>query len=59
MATDLAALRQWLKQRVATPEFREFLAESLLQMCRIDTIPTRNLADTCRREGQLLGLIEE
>jgi hypothetical protein len=59
MATDLATLRQWLKQRVTAPEFREFLAESLLQMCRIDTIPTRNLADTCHREGQLLVLIEE
>jgi len=59
MATDLATLRGWLKQRTATSEFREFLAETLLELCRLDTIPTRNLADTADREGQLLSLIEE
>ena len=45
MVTDLDTLKEWLKRRVTTPEFREFLAASLLRMCRIDTIPTRNLAD--------------
>jgi len=59
MAADPATLRQWLKQRVNTTEFREFVAETLLEMCRIDTIPTRNLTDTARREGQLLSLIEK
>jgi acetylornithine deacetylase/succinyl-diaminopimelate desuccinylase-like protein len=59
MAEDLATLRAWLKRRVTAPEFREFLAESLLEMCRIDTIPTRDLADTAAREGRLLRLLEE
>lgn len=59
MAAELSTLREWLQQRVTTPEFREFLAESLLEMCRIDTIPTRNLADTANREGELLILIEQ
>jgi hypothetical protein len=51
MAEHLSTLREWLKRRVAAPEFREFLAESLLGMCRIDTIPTRDLADTAARES--------
>ena len=59
MAADLATLREWLKRRVTAPEFREFLAESLLGMCRIDTIPTRDLADTAAREGRVFGLLEE
>jgi hypothetical protein len=51
MTADLATLREWLKRRVTAPGFREFLAESLLGMCRIDTIPTRDLADTAARES--------
>jgi hypothetical protein len=30
MATDLATVKEWLKQRVNEHEFREFLAASLL-----------------------------
>lgn len=59
MAADPATLREWLKRRVTAPEFREFLAESLLGMCRLDTIPTRDLADTAAREGRFFGLLEE
>jgi len=51
MAADLATLREWLKRQFTAPEFREFLAESLLGMCRIDTIPTRDFADTAARES--------
>jgi len=59
MATDLATVKEWLKQRVNEHEFRELLAASLLDLCRIDTIPAGNFPDTARREGQLLSLIEQ
>ncbi|UCF96593.1 MAG: M20/M25/M40 family metallo-hydrolase [Spirochaetaceae bacterium] len=58
MPDDLQTLRQWLRGRVAEKEFHEFLAGFLLELCRIDTIPTANIADTAGREGELLALIE-
>lgn len=57
--SDLNSLQQWLVQRVSEPEFREFLADTLLAVCRIDSIPGPNIADTARREGEILTLLEQ
>jgi acetylornithine deacetylase/succinyl-diaminopimelate desuccinylase-like protein len=57
--SDLSTLQQWLVQRVSEPEFREFLADTLLALCRIDSIPGPNVADTARREGEILTLLEQ
>jgi len=46
-------------QRVSEPEFREFLADTLVALCRIDSIPGPNIADTARREGEILTLLEQ
>jgi acetylornithine deacetylase len=56
---DPRTLQQWLVQRVSEPEFREFLADTLLALCRIDSIPGPNIADTARREGEILTLLEQ
>jgi acetylornithine deacetylase/succinyl-diaminopimelate desuccinylase-like protein len=55
---DLTSLQQFLVRRVSEQEFREFMADILLALCRIDTIPGPNIADTARREGELLTLLE-
>jgi len=57
--SDLRTLQQWLVQRVSEPEFREFLADTLLALCRIDSIPGPHIADTARREGEILTLLEQ
>jgi len=57
--SDLNSLQQWLVQRVSEPEFREFLADTLLALCRIDSIPGPHIADTARREGEILTLLEQ
>jgi acetylornithine deacetylase/succinyl-diaminopimelate desuccinylase-like protein len=59
MAAESTSLREWLEQRTASSEFREYLAETLLELCRVDTVPTRNIADTASRERELLSMIEE
>jgi acetylornithine deacetylase/succinyl-diaminopimelate desuccinylase-like protein len=57
--SDLRKLQQWLVQRVSEPEFREFLADTLSALCRIDSIPGPNIADTASREGEILTLLEQ
>jgi acetylornithine deacetylase/succinyl-diaminopimelate desuccinylase-like protein len=57
--SDLQSFQQWLVQRVSEPDFREFLADTLLALCCIDSIPGPNIADTARREGEILTLLEQ
>jgi acetylornithine deacetylase/succinyl-diaminopimelate desuccinylase-like protein len=57
--TDPQTVISWLRQRVTTREFQEFLAELLLDLCRVDTIPTGNIVDTTRREDELITRIEK
>lgn len=57
--SDLNSLQQWLVQRVSETEVREFLADTLLALCRFDSIPGPNIADTARREGEILTLLEQ
>ena len=49
----------WLIERVSRPSFREFLTDSLVELCSIKTIPTDNLKATADNEQKALDYIKE
>ena len=44
----------WLIKRVSEAEFRNFLTDSLVELCSIKTIPTDNLKATADNEQKAL-----
>lgn len=54
----LETILEWLKWRVNRKEFKEFLCESLLSLCKIKTIPIKDIKEIAKNETFTFKIIE-
>jgi len=50
-------IARWVKDRVQQGDFMEFLAETLLALCAVETVPSRDLHSVRRREEACFQII--
>ena len=50
-------IRDWLNEQAGQKEFRSLLGGLLREMCSVNTIPSKDLAATARREEEVFALI--
>lgn len=54
---EFGRVRDWLNEQIGQRDFRELLGALLVEMCSVQTIPSKDLAATAEREQKVFALI--
>ena len=57
--TKLETILEWLRWRTKQGEFKEFLSQSLLSLCKIKTVPIKDIKEIAKNETLTFKMIEK